>query len=480
MKEQVLKGLKQAEEILKSLQARIKKISTGKEAPENLADLFEQWNQALYKLEGLREIAGSDKALSPSLKKALLNALEKLGKNRISKELIEKGKWQAILNQLSEQKRIVRALKKDLAFRWNKPLEVKILGIGEITTTIELVGDGAPRRKNPRKSGHISLAVKKAPSFPSRESAEAYQRLCYEYEDFLSEKLGIQTPYAQHSLIAGREGRWLVYNLQEKLPQKSIACLIIQVAEQNLIEELFLRLLNELKKVFFWNLEHPEYQIGLDAQISNWALLEFRPEKTRLEECEPLLYIDTSTPMIRKHGKEQLDTEVFIKSIPLILRPIIRWTLLQEVLDRYYRPRDVILDLIASFITHHRPDLVKRMVELANQWMGSELKELNLAPFHPGQIFRYNQQDVLIWKFFRQMKRMDKFITEKILGRTYEQRLPSGSPKNWENLVGAGGKGLTLPKEWEELARSQKARKEKAEFNQFETSRKLVNTQKDV
>lgn len=346
---------------------------------------------------------------------------------------------------LAEQKRLLAILKNEIQNRWNQPLQIKILGIGEITTTIEVLGEGSLRRRHPESGQWVRLAVKKAPSFPTRSGAEKYQSLCYEYEQFLSARLGIKTPFAEHKLMPGKNGRWLVYNLQERLPSESIACLLIQVASQEMIERVFLRLLQEMKKIFLWNHSHPEYLLGFDGQIPNWAFIRFGPSHPVIEENEPLLYIDTTTPLIRGEGKEQLDTEIFIKSIPLILRPIVRRTLLQQVLDRYYRPRDVVLDLIASFITHHRGDLVPRMVELANQGMGKEIPELGLEPFSAKEILSYNRKDVLIWKFFRQMKRLDRFITEKIFGKSYEQRLPSGSPRFWENLVGAGGKGLTVP-----------------------------------
>ena len=407
-------------------------------------------NQKLAQLISQLELAVQDKKAPSHLSQVLLSSIKELKANLFEQSDVGQNLSKSIQERLSAQKSILKRLKKDIASRWTNPLKVKILGIGEITTTIELIGDGAPfRQVGNNRWAH--LAVKKAPSFPDKASAEKYAQLCYEYEDFLTNTLGITTPYAQHKLMPAKDGRWLVYNLQERLSRESIACLIIQVANQKQIEAIFTRLLAELKKVFLWNLMHPEYQIGFDAQIPNWAFPEFQLEKD-IKEGEPLLYIDTSTPLIRRNGEEQLDAEVFIKSVPALLRPIIRHTLLKEVIDRYYRPRDVVLDLLASFITHHRPDLVPRMVELANQWIENELGEINIAPFNQKEIFSYNYQDVLIWKFFRQMKRMDRFITEKIFKKTYEQRLPKGSPKNWENLVGAGGKGLTLPEQWQSIS----------------------------
>ena len=62
-------------------------------------------------------------------------------------------------------------------------------------------------------------------------------------------------------------------------------------------------------------------------------------------------------------------------------------------------------------------------------------------------IKKYNRQDVVIWNFFRRLKRLDRFLTERLLGGEYEQRLPSGPSSQWENLVGVGGMGLTPEEE---------------------------------
>lgn len=335
---------------------------------------------------------------------------------------------------------------KELEAHRTYPLGIKILGIGEITTTIELTGGKGRGKKNPKTFAWIQMAIKRAPSFDSIEDAKSYLRLCVEYENFLEQELGIPIPYSEHKLIYSKEKeKYLVYNFQERLRTETIACLIIRVVGEDDLKAIFLRLLGELGKLFLHNRSHPEYQLGFDAQISNWSFPEYNPEKSSSVPVEKLYYLDTTTPLLRKNGVEQLNTELFMKSIPIFLRPIIRVTLLKEVLDRYYRPRDVILDLIASFITHQRPDIVPELVKLANRYIEQELKDFSIKPFSTKEIINYNQKDVLIWKFFRQMKRMDRFITERIFNKSYDQRLPRGNPANWENLVGAGGKGLTIP-----------------------------------
>lgn len=450
MKDALIKLIDRAEQSRKKLFRLAKKKKFAALVPE-----AEKTFQGLK--EQVRELAAQLKSAADK-HRPFSGLMEKLEANILNCETAREKGAEPLISCLIEQKKILKLLRDEALHRWNQPLRVKILGIGEITTTIELVGEGAPRRRKPDSKNMVSLAVKKAPSFPERQAAENYRAICYEYENFLTEKLGIKTPYAEHQLMPGKNGRWLVYNLQERLPGESIACLIIQVADQELIEKLFMRLLAELKKLFAWNREHPEYLVGFDGQIPNWAFIRFGPDHNLIEPDEPLLYIDTTTPLIRREGKEQLDTELFIKSIPLFLRPIVRRTLLKGVLDRYYRPRDVMMDLIASFITHNRPDLVPAMVKLTNQWLRAEMEEFGIEPFAQKEISGYNNEDVLIWKFFRQMKRMDRFITEKIMGKQYEQRLPKGSPLGWENLVGAGGKGLTIPDSLKDMHDHRKAK----------------------
>lgn len=423
--------------------------------PAQIEEAFDCFSASLSELSAAMDLAGAGPQYwSESSARSIAHFSKKVKDARTACGLARNKGPEQLKTCLEEARRLMAVLKDEAKNRWRRALAVKILGIGEITTTIEVVGDGALRRKKPGGNEWVSLAVKKAPSFPDRDSAQKYCEVCYEYENFLSNNLGIKTPYAEHRLVPGQDGRWLVYNLQERLPGESIACIIIQVAGQEVIDRLVLRILAEFKKLFEWNLAHPEYLVGFDGQIPNWAFIRFGPGHQTIAEDEPLLYLDTTTPFIRKNGQEQLDAKIFSKSIPVFLRPIIEATLMGEVIDRYYRPRDVVLDLIASFITHHRPDQVPRMVALVNRWLAGEAAGLGLKPFAQKEIFSYNRQDVLIWKFFRQMKRLDRFVTEKILRGKYEQRLPRGSPQKWENLVGAGGKGLTIPESLKPLVKN--------------------------
>lgn len=286
---------------------------------------------------------------------------------------------------------------------------IQILGIGEITTTVAL--QGVLDHRHPQTGRRVAWAYKRLPSFPSEAEARAYIQLFSDYQDAL-QHAGILLPHQRARLVRSQGKIW-VYICQERLPAGSIASRAIGPVPVEDCRRIFRQALMELLKVFRWNAAHPELRIGFDGQIPNWVLAD-----------SGLLYLDTSTPLLRRHGRELLNTELFLKAIPLLLRPLVRAFLLQDVLDRYYNARLVTLDLIASFYTFRRPDAVPALIEDANRFLAQELAAFSLQPFTVKEIHSYHRSDLLLWKFLRAMKRLDRYLSEDLLGRPYEQRIP--------------------------------------------------------
>lgn len=286
---------------------------------------------------------------------------------------------------------------------------IQILGIGEITTTVAL--QGPLDHRHPQTGRRVAWAYKRLPSFPSEAEARDYMQLFSDYQDALAQA-GIRLPYQRPRLVRSQGKIW-VYVCQERLPAETIASRAIGPAPIAKCREIFGQVLNELLKVFLWNAAHPQLLLGFDGQIPNWVIAD-----------SGLLYLDTSTPLLRRHGQELLNTELFLKAIPILLRPLVRAFLLQDVLDRYYNPRLVTLDLIASFYTFRRPDAVPALVDHANLFLAREMAAFSLEPFTVQEIHSYHRSDLWLWKFLRAMKRLDRFLSEDLLGRPYEQRLP--------------------------------------------------------
>ena len=102
---------------------------------------------------------------------------------------------------------------------------------------------------------------------------------------------------------------------------------------------------------------------GLDAQVSNWAC-----------HGDDLVYVDVTTPLLRDAGgRDRLDTEMFLASLPGAVRPIVRRFFLQGILDPYYAWRSAALDLLANLYKEGLPEWVAPGVRAANERLGTDL-----------------------------------------------------------------------------------------------------------
>jgi hypothetical protein len=106
------------------------------------------------------------------------------------------------------------------------------------------------------------------------------------------------------------------------------------------------------------------------------------------------------------------------------MRAIIRRFFLQDVQDRYYDLRRVLIDVIANLYKEGRRDLVGPAVALINELAAGELRVTGIAPLTVKEVEAYYREDAFIWRFFQAARRVDRFITERILGKRYPFRLP--------------------------------------------------------
>jgi hypothetical protein len=130
-------------------------------------------------------------------------------------------------------------------------------------------------------------------------------------------------------------GRPVFYILQEKVPPESIGNQAIHALDREGVIGLVRLVLRELRKVWDFNRKREGLEVAVDGQISNWSLVGFDPWDPRLEPGMRLLYLDTSTPLFRVEGVEQLDPELFLRSAPSFLVWIIRLLFLEDVMTRY-------------------------------------------------------------------------------------------------------------------------------------------------
>lgn len=289
-------------------------------------------------------------------------------------------------------------------------IPAKVLGYGEISTVFEIEGEP-------------NSACKRMPIFRYQKELDQYETIYNEYNRILKEKVGINVPpYGFASFPC--EGYIVCFDVQEKLPPQSFGDKLIHTLKNDDVIAFFSLVLKQLRKVWDLNKKSTSLEIGIDGQISNWVIKDFDTNNPHIGPKTQLYYVDTSTPFIRKHGVEQLDPELFLRSAPSFLLWLIRWLFLKDVMTRYYDFHLVVVDLIANFYKEQRPELIPRLVEVANDFFATEATHLNIAPVSIKEVHSYYKEDALIWTIFLAMRRLDRFIHKWILRKPYIYILP--------------------------------------------------------
>lgn len=295
----------------------------------------------------------------------------------------------------------------DLRHPERSQIPARVLGYGEISTVLEI--------------GQDDLAYKRMPMFKDAGEATRYEAL---YDDYLAAlaQAGIEVVPGAYIALPERHGRVVAYIVQEKLRAGSFAHKAIHALAPAEIQRLFQAVLIETGKVFNFNRRQAsQAALGFDAQISNWAIADYAPGSERLPDPIRLRYFDTSTPLMRLQGAEQLDPELFLRSAPSFLVWIIRLFLLEDVMTRYYDLRQVTTDIIANFYKEGRPDLIPGLVDAANSSLLAA--EQDVSPLTTAEIDAYYREDARIWRIYLAFRKIDRSL-HRLLGKEYPYVLP--------------------------------------------------------
>ena len=288
-----------------------------------------------------------------------------------------------------------------------------VLGYGEMSTVFA-IGD----------EGHRDLAYKRMPIFQSLEEVEAYEVLYDEYNEILEKQVGISVPPYDAAFITTETGRMVMFDVQKKLDPLSIGSRIIHHVSDKETFLLVRLVLRELAKIWEFNRTHDELEVGIDGQISNWAIKNYDPNNPAITEDTEFFYIDTSSPLYRKNGVEQLDPELFLRAAPSFLVWLIRWLFLEDVMTRYYDFHLVVVDLIANFYKEQRPELIDGLIDVANDFFAHDVPELEVEPITLKQVKSYYREDAWIWRLWLTFRKIDRFLKTRILRKEYPFILP--------------------------------------------------------
>lgn len=294
-------------------------------------------------------------------------------------------------------------------------IPARVLGYGEISTVIAIDRPGQER-----------LAFKRMPMFRDEDEIRQYVGLYEEYVRVLQEEIGVRVAAGEMvRLPQTRAGHLVVYLVQERFPAGSIGNAMIHRLDPEGRRQLVLAVLRELQKVFAFNRRHRgALELGIDGQISNWAVVPFDEAADRPAGPFHLVYLDTTTPLLSRSGVEQLNPELFLRSAPSFLVWVLRMLFLQDVMTRYYDFRKVIMDLIANFYKEQLPAMVPALVETANAFLAGEAAEFGIPPLTVQEIRSYYQEDAWIWRLYLAFRKVDREL-HYLMGRHYPYILPA-------------------------------------------------------
>lgn len=292
-------------------------------------------------------------------------------------------------------------------------IPARVLGYGEISTVFE-IGDESQR----------DLAYKRMPIFNDEEELTKYIKSYDEYNRLLTGEVGLRMPEYGHASFPMRDGRPIIFLAQRKLAPESIGNRAIHLLAPEEVTRLVRRVLRELARVWRYNRCQDRFEIGIDGQISNWSLAGFDGARPRLPEDIELFYLDTSTPLFRIDGTDQLDAELFLRSAPSFLVWLLRWLFLEDVVTRYFDFRLVAIDLVANFYKEQLAELIPGLIETANDFFAGEAADLEVEPITEKEVRSYYREDALIWTLYLNMRRIDRFLHTRVMRKGYPYILP--------------------------------------------------------
>lgn len=288
------------------------------------------------------------------------------------------------------------------------------LGFGEVSTSLALKGNETLLHEH---EGRVwgRRVYKRMPVFPSRVDAERYRKIYFEYDRLLRREVGLSLPPTGVQILERGRAGVAVFVWQLQLPPQNIGPVVLRRLSVKQAIGLFDSVMDNLRLLFRANerLGREGVRIGLDGQITNWAVRD--PQEG--QERPDLLFLDTNTPLIRKNGREVLDTEIFLHALSPMLRPVVRRFFLQKILDRYYDPRTIILDFLGNTIVQGRPDLVGPFVERLEERRTGDLEPYGIAPIGEAQVERYFREDVFTWRLVRTAKALQEAASEAASAR---------------------------------------------------------------
>jgi hypothetical protein len=241
-----------------------------------------------------------------------------------------------------------------------------------------------------------STVVKSLPVFDDLGRLLAYADLVEEYVDALTDRGVDVVPSAVRG--ARVPGGWRGYLLQPRLPPTTLAPTVLSSAGPS-ADEVLERVVDRVTATV-------DTHVGLDAQLSNWALVDGR-----------LRYLDVGTPMLRDDGgRDRLDIAVLATSMPWVLRGFVSHVVGPGILTPYHDPHLALLDAAGNLIRERLEAWLPRFLAVANRQLEHPLCEAQVRRF-----YRWNAR---LYTTLQALRRADRAWQLRVRHRPYPFLLP--------------------------------------------------------
>lgn len=262
---------------------------------------------------------------------------------------------------------------------------LRVLGRGEISLVL-----GWPAEE-PR------WACKRLPPFPSVDRALDYAGTLSHYLGLLGRR-GVRVVDTEARRVPLADGAVAVYCVQPVLPANTMATDVVRADPP--------RAAAVLGEVVDHILAVTDERVGFDAQLSNWAVT-----------AGGLVYLDVTTPLVcRPDGREELDTALFLASLPWLLRVPVKRFVIPGVIERYHQPRMVVLDLAANLLKERLEQHIPTVLAA----VGDRIE----PPLLEDEVRADYRADARTWAALQAMRRADRFWQRRVRRRPYPFLLP--------------------------------------------------------
>lgn len=267
------------------------------------------------------------------------------------------------------------------------PDTLDVLGYGEISTVLRFEG----------------FAVKRLPPFATQASVDAYRAAFERYLQELRAR-GVNVLDSEVVNVPRADGMGL-YCIQPLLPKEALLEAHLRTCDTAEAVRIFNVLLDRI-------LGAVGPRLGLDGQLPNWVWVDGAPR-----------YLDVTTPMLRdEQGREVLDVDVFLASLPWLLRGLVKRFMVRDILDKYYQPRGVVLDLLGNLYKSRLEALLPAFLAAANERVTPKLTGR--------EVWKYYVDDAKTWSLLLALRRLDRWWQRTIRRRTYPFLLPGHIERN--------------------------------------------------